>query len=259
LGDTANQTYIEYAARWSGTFQSPLDLHRFPFDKQSVRINLESACCDITTVVFQPASADFVTTMLAAGLQVIEWDIIDEAVDVVPNYYTNYQQTYSSMNVIINLSRQPEYYMYKIVAGSILLVYMGLAVFVIEVHEPDRMNGSIAVFLALIAFVFATSADLPAIAYQTRIDWFMSYSFFLIFLTMFCHAILYLWRAEDHEEAKEHRAHWKPKAEDYQRCCALVRNFLGGIPEYRKYDLIIVTVLAIAYAVGVGIILQEVS
>jgi len=256
LGNTANQTYVEYDARWSGTFQSPLDLHHFPFDKQTVRINFESACCDITQVVFQPASADFVETMLADDLQVTEWTIIGRGVEVVPNYYSNYVATYSSMNVMVQLERQPDFYMFKIVAGSILLVYMGLAVFVIEVHEPDRMNGCIAVFLALIAFVFATAADMPAIAYQTRIDWFMAFSFFLIFLTMFAHAFIYLWRWEDHEEEKIRRHHYKPKPEDYQRCCAALRNWADANPMYRRFDLATVVVLAVGYGIGVGLILH---
>lgn len=97
LGASANETYMEYDARWSGmhtfvfcvcvfrsffrfsfrftlfypfvythnthnagTFQSPLDLHKFPFDEQSVKINIESAPWPITQLVFRPASMFFV-------------------------------------------------------------------------------------------------------------------------------------------------------------------------------------------------------
>jgi hypothetical protein len=66
--------------------------------------------------------------------------------------------------------RDPGFYINKVVIGVCLLATMNFFVFSLAVNEPDRQMGTISIFLAMVAYLFVTSSDLPKVATSTRID-----------------------------------------------------------------------------------------
>jgi hypothetical protein len=68
-----------------------------------------------------------------------------------------------------SIARQPEYYINKIVIGMMLLCSMSFFIFSLNVNEPDRQMGTISIFLAMIAYLFVTSSDLPKVPYKIQL------------------------------------------------------------------------------------------
>lgn len=259
--------WCEFNQRYSGDFATPLDLRSFPFDVQYAKIILDSQQWNAEQVEFLPASEDMATQTLPEGFVIGEWTIVEPGVEVFNKTYDIYAQDYSWMSIYIKLRRQPQFYMYRIVAGSILLVYMSVCCFSLEVQEADRMMGTLTCFLSLIAFVFVAGDALPKVAYLTRIDVFSSWSFFLAFIMMVHHAVAYLYRpdeeGDDEGEKKETELKGKgepaaEKKEDKQEPL----NFLGlptfgSLTGQRKGDLIGVISYVIIYSFSLIIIFER--
>jgi len=197
----SNVPWIEFDQRYTGLFKTPLDLHTFPFDTQAASIKIESGNWNSTFLKWEPVTpeAEFEATPLPNGFKVTEWDVKNADLSRFDNYYSTYGQYWNRFQVLVFLDRQPAYYMYKVVSGSILLVYMCIAIFALEVEEADRMMGTLTCFLALISFVFVASSDLPKVAYLTRIDKFCFVSFLFVAMMMFVHAIQYMFREPEGE------------------------------------------------------------
>jgi len=137
------------------------------------------------------AVKNLASTMIPSTLSVIEWDRTSSSCNSTSAYYANFQQTYSRLLVSIGIQRQSSYYIWKIVLGSVLLVIMAIAVFTLQVHQPDRILGTLTIFLALISFLFVAGTSIPKVAYQTRLDLFMDFSFIVVFLLVIAHVVVY--------------------------------------------------------------------
>ena len=66
-------------------------------------------------------------------------------------YYPVYDEYYSRIEVSLSLARLPEYYEQKIFLGCILLVIMSLALYALNIDEPDRMMGQDSFLFSLLS------------------------------------------------------------------------------------------------------------
>jgi len=275
--DHPTDPWGEYDQRYTGAFKTPLDLHNFPFDNQALRIVFESANWDNKTLHWLPVvpQAQFESLLTPQGFQVTSWEPLHNSLIMKDQFYPTYNAYYSRFEVDVLMARQPSYYMYKVVSGSVLLVYMCIAIFALEVEEADRMMGTLTVFLALISFVFVASQDLPKVPYLTRIDKFSFLSFLLVAVMMFIHSGQYLFR-EHEEEEKENEAKKTDKSPEDGKVVVEVgghgtdkghgkeehsagtytrwkRRCFNAAP-VRKRDWVFVIGLSLIYAIGVGAI-----
>ena len=95
-------------------------------------------------------------------------------------HYPYNNRTFHRFAFTTSWKRQPQYYLSKIVAGTMLLVWMCIWNFSLQIDEPDRMMGTLQVFTGLISFLFVASGDTPKLPYQTRLDVFMLFLFVLV-------------------------------------------------------------------------------
>lgn len=264
-----NQTWIKSDQRFIGDFLTTLNLRDFPFDKQNAIIKIESATYNTEVVKLAPfpsmMEGKVSDNILPAGFSVVEWELEDPEgngyVDIVTedHYYSVFEESYSQFRIDVTLQRLPEYYLYKIVSGIILLVYMCIMVIALAVEEPDRMMGTLTVFLALVSFTFITGSDVPKVAYQTRIDVFITFSFFTTFFMMLEHSVNYLYNeylGEDNEHTSKTEINDKLSSKDLkgvQRFFAKFRHRYSGV-RTRKIDAIWAVLISIVYAVGCIII-----
>lgn len=278
--------WVCYNQRFTGSFTTPLDLKDFPFDTQSMMVRLESAFWNNRSVIFRPSrpEAAFVSSLLPPGLDITEWRILGTELVMRNTFYPVYQESYNTFLTRINLKRLPDYYMLKFASGAILLVYMCIAIFMLEVQEADRMMGTLSVFLALISFVFVATQSIPRVAYQTRIDQFFFFSFLMTFIMMFLHAVFYYFRPEEKEEgagggyeapgvemgmvrikSPQDLPSSPQNAGDAQaeagagkeEGCGKYFVWFTRLHLQRKMDVVAVIALSLAYAIGVGVILQD--
>jgi len=268
---SGSELWVQYNQRFAGLFFTPLDLHQFPYDYQFAQIIMDSSSWGASmsytggfSVKFFPTTdvADYVEQMIPAGFTVQEWDIQTPRgnVQYTDREYPAYGVgvTYSWLKATVNLGRQPEFYLYKIVAGVILVVYMCLFIYSIEVQETDRMMGTISCFLALVSFTFVAGQSLPKVAYQTRIDKFMDFSFLIIFLVYLTHAAMFPYRPdEDAEEApaKEGEKKEGEKKEEAHEMNVFNLPHFSDLPYQRRGDLIFLILFFIIYNAGIAGIL----
>ena len=249
-------TWVVSDQRYSGTFSTTLYLQNFPYDKQDVQIFIESALYDEATVKLMfPNSLE--PKLLPSGFNIPEWNIRSDAtsLNVTSNYYAIFQASFSRASVYIHLSRQPDYYINKIVVGVIFLILMNMCIFGLEVDESDRMMGTISIFLALVAYLFVLSGDVPKVAYSTRIDSFMNVSFYFVFFSMAAHCTFYILNeiygdSDEEKEFKEKEA--KKLSEDSTQ---EQKGIWESISWQRKLDIIYVFLSTPVYFLTCGLIL----
>eukprot|EP00762_Andalucia_godoyi_P003736 ANDGO_08587.mRNA.1 Cys-loop ligand-gated ion channel len=196
--------WVQADFRYKGDFLVDMNLRAFPFDSQTVFIMVESALWPVDQVVFSILPANLPPKgILKSGFSVQGWTIAGDLASLSVVDYELFQSAYSRMTFSIKVDRDPQYYLSKFVLGVVVLVMMSILCFALEVDEADRMMGTLTVFLAIISYMFIASQDLPKVAYQTRIDSFMTLSFLTVFSCMFVHACNYL-LFYYHEKQDEH-------------------------------------------------------
>jgi hypothetical protein len=217
VSPTATGPWVIGQLRYKGQFVVDMNLRDFPFDRQSVKLKLESALYPIEQVVFRVAPGNWKKdSVLPSKFSVVEWSVLSAEAEIRSVWYPVFQQTYSQFRVDVLVERDPGYYITKFVVGVAMLVVMGFMVFALEIDEADRMMGTLSVFLGIISFLFIASQDLPKVAYQTRIDSFMSLSFSVVFVIMLVHSLNYLvfWKLNLREEHLEAKINIKEKEEE---------------------------------------------
>jgi len=221
LIDSEKLGWIQFNQRFTGTFFTSLVLDQFPYDIQFMELIIDSSQWDLGSpgysgMRFFPSIPldQFIDAALGPEcpkpqcFKVDEWNVLKPRGEVrlIDHFYSAYNLTYSWMEVRISLQRDPTYYINKLVSGSVLLVFMSTFIYALALDVTDRMMGSITCFLALVSFVFVAAGSLPKVAGLTRIDIFFSFSFFMVFLMMTSHAILYLYREHTVEDDERHKA-----------------------------------------------------
>jgi hypothetical protein len=180
--------WVKQDSRYTGTFRTVLPLRNFPFDVQQINLNVEVSNLDNTTFKFVASLNSTFASKLGNSLQ--EWDVVTSVVTVTDIYYDTWDQYFSRGRFGLELRRQSGYYVTKIVVGLAFLIVMEMATFAIEPSGPDRIAGSITVFLAMVAYLFVVSSDVPKISYNTRLDDYVSLCMVLVTIATIYHAAI---------------------------------------------------------------------
>ena len=187
-----------------GQFRQEFDFKKFPFDKQKLKIKIENSAnstSDLSEVWPKTgrAAAHFVTPDIGAflGLEqylnnvsenyLKEWtvkstEIISEEI-ITENYFNEYLgKTHpyynNSINLVLNIERNSAHYIYKIIIPVFLILSVAWFVLWIPTHHLEsRLTTSIVALLALIAYNFVFSEDIPKLNYLTALDKYILLSY----------------------------------------------------------------------------------
>lgn len=182
--------WIEKQTRYSGNFKAKLGLQDFPFDKQSIEVKLESVSFADTDVVF-PDRTMWTPPAFAEAIDMVEWSVDGSTTTSIGFYYSIFDLTYSRFTWSVTLQRRSEYYVTKIITGIALLTVMSHMAFAIAVDDPNRAVIALTAFLGLVTYLFVLTSDVPKVAYLTRMDKFVSLSFFTVFIDFVASVGLY--------------------------------------------------------------------
>ena len=171
--------------RVSGYFNTvvaaPFDLRRFPFDRQTLEIQIES-------FTFNHEMLELVTSndrvSYDSNLFLPEWRIdgIDARVEQTLNVRD--RAPFSRMVVTLDIARQWGFYVYKLWVPLFLIVALSWSTFwMYDESLANRIRISATAFLTVVAYQFAISGSLPKVAYLTLMDRLMVASFVLIALS----------------------------------------------------------------------------
>lgn len=173
---------VFYLQRFSGTLTSPLKLHDFPLDQQTISIRLGSFARgpDEIDLVFDKS-----LTSRLEGANPDGWKVINIATTISTEKFTPTDIRIVQLEHRIIMDRIPGYYLWNIFVPLILIVFMAWTVFWIDPeHFAPQVTVATASALTLIAFLLTTRRLLPQVEYLTRADVIVLGSVILVFFAL---------------------------------------------------------------------------
>lgn len=166
-----------WVARYQGSFNAPLSLSDFPFERQTLRIIVEDGLLNTQKVVYRP-DTDPIT--LDSEVTLPGYHIGQPTITFGEFTYqssfgevgsTSEDQTYPRITVAIPLSSPAVSGIAKtILPIAIVLIAAGLALLVPADHPDAQIGLAITALLALVAMHWGVSSSLPDAGYLLMID-----------------------------------------------------------------------------------------
>ena len=184
-----------------GHFRQSFDFKKFPFDKQKLIINItsgirSSADKELIKYATDTASVAFITPEEGAFIGINkfkknnylrEWKVnsvnIKSKEIVDKNYYDKdlkkiITHNENSLNLEINVERNYNHYVYKIMVPVFLILCVAWFVLWIPTRYFEaRLATSMVALLSLIAYNFVFANDIPRLEYLTALDKFILLSY----------------------------------------------------------------------------------
>ncbi len=173
---------VVYRLRFIDTFTAPLDLKRFPFDRQMLRLQFLSSVYgpDELEIQWNDERSGNLDTFSLPGWSFNGWNR-----EITTLTLKNMDNSMQGFDVQLDLSRRSGFYVWKVFVPLSFIVFMAWTVFCID---PANFSGQIAIstssVITLIAFQLSLTELLPNISYLTEIDLFVLASSFLVFVAL---------------------------------------------------------------------------
>jgi len=171
---------VLYRQRFLVTLASPLELRRFPFDRQTLAVRLVSLYpADEVQLVPEPVQEGPRPDFTIAGWSLEVGDFTADQLESPGG------QQLSRLVLSLPASRDTRYYYWKLFVPLGLIVFMAWSVFSLDHTQlGPRIGVSTASIFTLIAFQLSLGRLLPPIAYLTRADMFVLGTSVLVFLAL---------------------------------------------------------------------------
>lgn len=167
--------------RIQANLNSPIDLKKFPFDKQKMQIILEDKTKTIDEVLYVP---DLEQSGIDPSIAFVGWNMGDFTAESKEHYYSIYDETYSQYIFSIEISRVPINSIIKTLLPITFIVLVMLTSFILDI---DKITTRIAMvgsaLVASVMFHVSLANQIPPVGYLTFIDKFMVLTYFIILLS----------------------------------------------------------------------------
>ena len=178
--------HVKYTVGLTSTFRTALDLRRFPFDRQSLSIRIQSFLYGIDRVRLVPAATppgwEHDGTFEALRVTGV-------AVESRQRQLTGRNETFSEFRASIVVTRNWAFYLWTVFGPVILIFLIACAVFLVPLEAfADRVSICLTALLACIATHFAISFNLPHVGYLTVIDKLFVYTYAFVALLVMASA-----------------------------------------------------------------------
>ncbi|MBV1907009.1 MAG: hypothetical protein KUG75_13105 [Pseudomonadales bacterium] len=174
--------WIEGSIRFQGKITTPRHMVEFPFDTSPITLSLTSARYSSEELELRVAEE---WTFIAKETSIPDWRIGEMNVKSEVAKFAQLSQDRSVLWLEIAASRQPDYYIYKVIIPLIMIMMMSWGVFWID---PGTLGAQISLsgtsMLTLIAFQFSMNEILPRVGYFTVLDRFILLSSILVFAAL---------------------------------------------------------------------------
>ncbi len=176
---------------------SPIDLKKFPFDRQKMEIIIEDKKKTIDELQYIP---DIEETGFDKSITFVGWNMEQWKVSTREHSYNIYNETYSQYVFEIPISRITINSIFKTFLPITFIILVMLSSFVLD---PDKITTRLAMvgsaLVASVMFHVSLANQLPPTGYLTFIDKFMVLSYFVILLSFIFNVFL----LELHEQKKD--------------------------------------------------------
>ncbi len=175
---SGNVSYIE---SFDATVSSDLQLRRFPFDSQNLRLIIDSFQYHNKEVLFFP-DKDKIGVNREPFVTLSEWTIKDVKYAQTDQFFPQDQQTYSRLNIFFDIQRNSGFYVWKVFVPLLLIFGISWACFWISIELLDILTAiGVTNLLTGIAFSLTVTGSLPKVSYLTFIDGFIGLIYLFIF------------------------------------------------------------------------------
>jgi hypothetical protein len=171
--------YTEY---FHARLETPMDLRRFPFDRQSLSVYLHTAVYRDNEIVLVPSGQ-------LAGLWdedsgIADWEKGSVQVEPGTVLWTGADGrsfSISQVHTTINLARRPGHVIVSIILPLVILVCLTWCVFWMDEESvSNRVNVSFIGILTAVAYYFVVLDSVPEIPYVTLMDAFILATFLIL-------------------------------------------------------------------------------
>ncbi|HEV3052436.1 MAG TPA: hypothetical protein VGX50_19140, partial [Longimicrobium sp.] len=179
--DTAGR--INFSARFNATVLTPLELRRFPYDRQAIRITVEQYAAGVGTVRFVPD-----TSISGVGQRVAlaEWNVSGFRALADVDDYTHMGElwdAYSRYIFELGVARRFGFYNWKVLLPLLMIVASGWTVFWFR-DLATQLSVAFTVMLTVVAFTFVIADTLPRVPYLTFLDILLLTGYTFVFLSL---------------------------------------------------------------------------
>jgi len=174
---------VIYEKLFYGDFLTTANIKEFPFDQRPLKIELISTRYEANELQFVN---DEKTTGRDEQFSITDWNIgeIPIAESAVYHFKPGNQEI-ASFIYKLTAKRNYQYFLWKIIAPLVMIVFMSWSVFWISPSQLGPQIGlSVTSMLTLIAYRFAIGNVVPNVDYLTRFDKFVFGSTLLVFLAL---------------------------------------------------------------------------
>jgi hypothetical protein len=173
---------IEYSERSHGKFTFDPDLRKFPFDHQTFKLKLESFAWNEGSLVLVPYEAKM---GFDESIHLQEWSISGISHEISSRKEVRSPTPFSALSVKLEVDRESDYYLWKIVAPLLIIVVFNWSTFWMPGEENSvRLERAFIALLTVVAFHQIVAANLPRISYMTFMDAVVLLAFASVGLTM---------------------------------------------------------------------------
>ena len=176
---------VQLSFRVVGRFKSQFMLHCFPFDIQTLKIQISSKWSN-TVLIFDRTPNIPCVLSNKNFLGKDEWNLLDH---VITKGATSSEDSskvslisYSTFGFEFHIRRRYSYYLTNIVFMMFLISLLSFTTFFIDPDSTgDRLSVILTLLLTAVTFKFVVSQSLPPVSYLTVLDWYVLTSVIFIF------------------------------------------------------------------------------
>jgi hypothetical protein len=188
---------VEYQQKLNVTLENRYDLRKFPFDRQKLRIELESFDWPATNLALE-READKVA--FSERFEIPEWRAVAVGSDIREVPEARARTPFSELIVTLEVDRESGFYVWKILLPLVLLVGISWSVFWMSGETlAARIAISFTGILTVVAYQFVINEVLPKVTYFTLWDTILLLSFVLMALTVAVNVLQALLRIKRRE------------------------------------------------------------
>jgi len=169
---------VEHRVDVLGRFSTPMDFQRFPFDRQQLKILLESFLGQTSQMQF---TIDSGRTRADPDSASGDLNLMGVHALVTQSAISGWNENFSRYVLELAVERNVKFYTWRVIVPITIIVMISFALFFVEIDSyHDRVAIAMACLLACVATQFAISFSLPRISYLTPIDRFFVWTYISI-------------------------------------------------------------------------------
>ncbi len=173
---------VEYQERFTATLENNFELRRFPFDRQTLPIVIESFAWSSAALIFH-SEGDKLS--FDSEFEIPEWHTASVRTRIDSKPQARDRAPFSRLVLEIEVRRQAAFYIWKVLIPLVLLVAVSWSVFWMENENlAERLGVSLTGILTVVAYQFIVADYLPRISYLTFMDAVLFTSFAMMVLTI---------------------------------------------------------------------------